>query len=191
MEYTEELKAWEDQFYNALVGKSLANIELLQVNPKYFAFDPERVWVLDGGIEMTTSDGQNLSYCWHNKVELMDMHLGDSEPFFGELDYYAISEVTEKVKQKLQGVEITEVEFEWNWYQMLDDNFELEEELHYAPLGMTLTFSDGQTLQMASIRFQLDGQTLANAHYLPEGDMLVSLNELIPIELIEDGEEAE
>lgn len=185
MEYTKELKAWEDLFYNALVGKSLVDLEMLQVNPQYFAFDPNRVWVLDGGIEMTTSEGEKISFCWHKRVELMDMQLGDSEPLFGELDYYAIEDVTDKIKSALQNIPIKEVEFEWNWYQMLDDNFELEEELHYAPLGLFIHFEDGQTLQLAAIKFALNGQTLANATYLPEGDMLVALNENIPVVLEE------
>jgi hypothetical protein len=191
MEYTVELKEWEDQFYNALVGTRLKDISLIQVNPKYFAFDVERVWVLDGGIELTLEDGRKMTYAWNKDVELMDLQFGEPDSLLLDLDFYVINEISEKVMSSLHDKKILDVEFEWNWYQMLNEDFELEDEFHYAPLGMTLAFEDNQTLQLASIRFQLDGQTLANAHYLPEGDMLVSLNELIPITLLEDGEEPE
>ena len=189
MEYTVELKAWEDQFFDAFVNNKISNISFLQVNPKYFAFDADRVWVLDGGVEFTMADGQKISYGWNKEVELMDLQFGSPDQLLGSLDFYEIEDVTEKVKSALAGITIVDAAFEWNWYQMLNEDFELEEELHYAPLGLTLTFEDDQTLQLAAIKFKVNGQTLANASYLPEGDLLVSLNEVIPITLLEDDEE--
>jgi len=188
VEYTVELKTWEDPFYTALTSSEIIDVKALQVNPKYFAFDPERVWVLDGGIIFTLENGQELTFAWNKEVELMDMQFCEPTALLGDLDFYEIEEISEKLKAVLVGKKVSDVDFEWNWYQMLDENFELEEKLHYAPLGLTLTFEDEQTLQLASIRFALEGQTLANAKYLPEGDMLISLNEIIPITLEEDGD---
>lgn len=189
MEYSVELKVWEDPFYEALTENKIVDIKAIQVNPKYFAFDPERVWVLDGGIIFTLENEQEITFGWNKEVELMDMQFCEPTALFGDLDFYEIEEVSEKLKNAILGKTLIDVEFEWNWYQMLDENFELDEELHYAPLGLLLNFEEGQTLQLASIRFALEGQTLANAKYLPEGDLLVSLNEIIPITLDEDGEE--
>jgi len=147
--------------------------------------------VLDGGVVFTLENRQQITFGWNKELELMDMQFCEPSALLKDLDFYEIEEVSEKLQNALGGKTIADLEIEWNWYQMLDENFELEEKLHYAPLGLVLKFEDNQTLQLASIRFQLDGQTLANAHYLPEGDMLVSLNELIPITLLEDGEEPE
>jgi len=188
MEYTVELKTWEDPFYEALAGKKIAGIKALQVNPKYFAFDPERIWVIDGGVVFSLEDGQELTFAWNKEVELMDMQFCEPTALLGGLDFYEIEEVSAKVNNLIANNTVSDIAFEWNWYQMLNDDFELEEQLHYAPLGLTLTFEDGQTLQLASIRFALQGQTLADAKYLPEGDMLVSINELVPISLEEDGD---
>jgi hypothetical protein len=59
-------------------------------------------------------------------------------------------------------------------------------------LGINLKFEDDQTLQLSAIRFAVDAKdkSLKNASFLPEGDLLVALNENIPVSLPEDEPEA-
>lgn len=189
MEYTIEIKAWEDPFFEAFTENKIIDVMALQVNPKYFAFDPERVWVLDGGVVFTLENRQQITFGWNKEVELMDMQFCEASVLLKDLDFYEIEEVSEKLQKAIVGKTMSDVEFEWNWYQMLDENLELEEKLNYAPLGIVLKFGNNESLQLASIRFALEGQTLANAKYIPEGDLLISINEIIPITLEEEGEE--
>jgi hypothetical protein len=121
-------------------------------------------------------------------MELMDMIEGSPEVLFGDLDFYEIEDITGKVNRTLAGKKIENVHAEWNWYQKMNDDFELEDELNFAPLGLTLVFDDESSLQLAAIQFAVNSQdkSLARAEYLPEGDLLVAVNEKIEITLPED-----
>ncbi len=182
------LAEWSEQFESLLKDQKITSFHLYNVNPNYFAFDENRVWVLDGGIQFKLAHGQSITYCWNKEMELMDMIIGEPDALFADLDYYEIGDVTEKVNQAFKDKIITNIDFEWNWYQKMNEDFELEEELNFAPLGLTLTFEDKSTLQLAAIQFAVNStdKSLARANYLPEGDLLVSINEIIPIILQDD-----
>jgi len=117
------------------------------------------------------------------------MILGPVDQLLGELDYYELEAVTEKVNTSLKGKTISSLDFEWNWYQKMNEDFELEDELNYAPLGVIINFDAGESLQLASIKFQIntEDKSIAKINYLPEGDLLVALNEVLPI-ILEDDE---
>jgi hypothetical protein len=55
MEEIPGLKEWNQKFTELLIGGELEKCHLFNVNPSYFAFDEERVWVLDGGIQLKTN----------------------------------------------------------------------------------------------------------------------------------------
>jgi hypothetical protein len=188
MEEIPGLTEWNQKFTELLIGGELEKCHLFNVNPSYFAFDEERVWVLDGGIQLKLTNGTSISYCWHKDMELMDMIEGSPEVLFGDLDFYEIEDITGKVNRTLAGKKIENVHAEWNWYQKMNDDFELEDELNFAPLGLTLVFDDESSLQLAAIQFAVNSQdkSLARAEYLPEGDLLVAVNEKIEITLPED-----
>jgi hypothetical protein len=182
------LNEWEAQFLTILKGASIKKAELFNVNPKYFAFDPDKIWVLDGGISLTLSNEKTITYCWNKEMELMDMIIGDAAILFGDLDYYTVEDVTARVNVAIAGKTIDNVSFEWNWYQKMDENFELEDALNFAPLGVQLNFTDDSTLQLAAIQFSIatDDQRLTKVSYLTEGDLLVALNTILPIEMPDD-----
>ena len=58
--------------------------------------DPERVWVLDGGIIFTLENGQELTFAWNKEVELMDMQFCEPTALLGDLDFYEIEEISEE-----------------------------------------------------------------------------------------------
>jgi len=182
------LNEWEAQFLAILKGASIKKAELFNVNPKYFAFDPDEIWVLDGGISLTLSNEKTITYCWNKEMELMDMIIGDAAILFGDLDYYTVEDVTARVNVAIAGKTIDDASFEWNWYQKMDENFELEDTLNFAPLGVQLNFTDDSTLQIAAIQFSIatDDQRLTKVSYLTEGDLLVALNTILPIEMPDD-----
>jgi hypothetical protein len=184
-----ELIAWQKTINDALLGATIEKITCYQVNPTYLVFDPERLWVLDAGIEITSTGGEVFSYCWNNEMDLMDFISGSASQLLDELDYYDLNDVTSVVQAALEGKTIAQIDFEWNWYQRMNEDFELEDQLNFAPLGIVFKFTDGGTLQLASIQFGVANQTLAHAKYLPEGDLMISLNEVIPIHLESTDEE--
>ena len=178
------LQDFQDKFNALMIGKPIKSISLINVNPQYMAFDPDRIWVLDGGAHILFEDGTEVSYCWNKEMELMELTEGGPEQLMQDLDFYQIEDVTEKINIQLAEKTISNIDFEWNWYQKMDENFELEDELHFAPLGMILHFDEQATLQLASIRFAVDeNMALGSASYLPEGDLLVSLNQIIDIQM--------
>lgn len=182
------LPEWEQNFVKLLEDVAVERFSFYNVNPSYFAFHAEKVWVLDGGVQLTMSNGSNISFCWNQEMELMDMISEPAEVLLGALDYYEVEDVSQHVNAALAGKRIVDLHIEWNWYQKMDENFELEDELNFAPLGINLKFEDDQTLQLSAIRFAVDAvdKSLKNASYVPEGDLLVALNENIPIALPED-----
>ena len=188
MENIHGLKEFEDAFKAKLIGKKLSSISLLNVNPKYFAFVPNRIVVLDGGISFNLDSGETISYCWNKEMELMEMVAAEPNTLLGDLDFYELEEMSKVATETFGEETITAVDFEWNWYQKLDDNFELEDKLYFAPLGMVLHFSNHNSFQLAAIQFAVDQKdmSLSKASYLPEGDMLVSINEIIEINLPEE-----
>jgi hypothetical protein len=188
MEDIPGLQEWNQKFTELFLGQQVEKVHLFNVNPNYFAFDEDCVWVLDGGIQFNLAGGSAITYCWHKEMELMDMIEGKPEVLFGDLDFYEIEDVSEKVNRALAGKAIKSVDIEWNWYQKMNEDFELEEELNFAPLGLLITLDDDSTLQLGAIQFAVnsDDKSLAKASYLPEGDLLVAVNERIDIILPED-----
>lgn len=177
------LLAWQAQINDAILGQKIEKIRLLQVNTNYLGFDENALWVLDAGAEITLQNGSKFTFGWDSEVELMNFILDDASILLKDVDYYELEEVTQKVHAACVGKTIKTATFEWNWYQMMDDNFELEEALHFAPLGLILQFEEDAILQLASIKFGVQDQTLANASYLPEGDLLVNISQILPIHL--------
>lgn len=188
MENIPGLAEWQATFETTAILKAIKNIELYNVNPNYFAFDEDAVWVLDGGALIEFEDHTKISFCWNKEMELMDMVLGDADLLFQDLDFYVIDDISQKVTAACTGKKVQNIDFEWNWYQKLNEDFELEDELNFAPLGLQFELEDGTTLQLAAIRFGVDAQdkSLKNATYLPEGDLLVALNQVVPIVLPEE-----
>ena len=182
------LPEWEQTFVKLLEDVAVERLTFFNVNPSYFAFHTEKVWVLDGGVQLNMTNGNTVSFCWNQEMELMDMIAEPAEVLLGALDYYEVEDVSQRVNAALAGKRIVDLHIEWNWYQKMDENFELEDELNFAPLGINLKFEDDQTLQLSAIRFAVDAvdKSLKNASYVPEGDLLVALNENIPIALPED-----
>lgn len=185
-----KLQAWQQALLADFIGNKIEKLNFVQVNPKYFEFDENSLWVLDGGVEVQLSNGKTYTYAWNKNAELMDMWAGKANEKMSGLDFYSLEKINEKANTLLADKTIAKLTFEWNWYQMMDENFELEDELHFAPLGLIITFDDGQFVQLAAIQFGLDNQSLAHPSYLPEGDMLVSINRLLDIYL-EGGDEEE
>jgi hypothetical protein len=186
------LPEWEQNFVKLLEDVAVERLTFYNVNPNYFAFHPEKVWVLDGGVQLNLSTGNAVSFCWNHEMELMDMIAEPAEALLGALDFYEVEDVSQRVNDALAGKHIADIHFEWNWYQKMNADFELEEDLNFAPLGINLKFEDDQTLQLSAIRFAVDAKdkSLKNASFLPEGDLLVALNESIPVSLPEDEPEA-
>jgi len=178
-----DLQQLQNQLNHDFIGKRLQKINFVQVNPQYFEFDENSLWVLDGGIELHLENHKIYTFAWNNDAELMDLWQGNADVKMSNLDFYALDKINDITNATISNKIITAVDFEWNWYQMMDENFELEDKLNFAPLGMVLHFDDGQHLQLASVQFGLEDKSLANLSYLPEGDMLVSINRIFPIHL--------
>ena len=135
-------------------------------------------------MEMILDSGP-VSFAINLEMRLWDMVLDKIETLTGALDIYELEEEEIPAKSHLIGQRIKDASFNWNWYHKLDDDFVPLQEKTYIPFEMMLHFQNGSTLQLASVIFGIENDTLTRPQFNSQGQLLVALNKHIEIEDVE------
>ncbi len=166
-----------------LIGKTLSNIKLYNINDDYYAFYQESHWVFDGGIQFNID---NSIACWgyDYEAEMFEFSINkEITEHLAETNYYQIDSNNIKGVSELQGAKIKDVDIKWEFYQKIDENFEPFGEKIYTPIEIILHFDLNMTLQLALIDFEIDEKPfrMINPTYHLEGEMFYSFNNEIEI----------
>lgn len=174
----------ENQLQNYLIGKELTGIEFYTINDKYWVFDEDHTWVVDCGINMDFQDN-SFSFGWNSEKGFYDHHFGKIENLTGEYKIKDLEAVNIEGIKNLIGKKIKDVKIQCNFYFDMDEHFEPTEHKNFMPMEMIITFDNGDLLQLAAIRFEIDKESkqIKNAIYDSEAKFLITLNKPADINL--------
>jgi hypothetical protein len=178
----------EKSIRNFICNKPITDIEFFDFNDKYFALNEDRLWIVDGGIELHFGN-ESFTFGWHQDHSIFTHHFGELTDICGDLEAADLDAINLPEVNQLIGKTIKEITFQWNWFSELDENFEPKEEKIYVPSEMIITLEDGYRIQLAAISYGIDFQTksIQNPVFDSEGSFLISLN--LPIDIKKEVEE--
>lgn len=166
-----------------LLNREVKHFRFYNRNDSYFVFERDALWVFDSGIQIDFGDGL-FSFGWNSEFEAFDY---SAEKPMTELhthpSVYAVDGRETSALASLSGTTITDIAFDWDYYQEYDEFAQLKEEKIYVPVGLKLQFSNGETLQLAAIRYGINSETkgLARTQFSLDGELLVAFNKAIEI----------
>ena len=117
----------EKQIKDYLVNKKITDIEFYVISPNYLCPDPDHVWILAGGVELKF-DEDKFAFAWSQEKEFYDINTNDIKELTGDLNLDFLEAKNIKGINSLTGKSIKDIEFKWNFYQDMDENFEVIEE---------------------------------------------------------------
>ena len=172
-------EAEEKKLKEHLIGKSIKHIEFYNYDKTYTVFNPEHQWVIDYAVKIEL-DGSWLSYFWDLEISCFefssekevysdDSLIDENVQILGATDIQGINNLKNKT--------IKDVRFKWDYYQKINDSFELEGDKNYVPTEIILEFDEKTKLQIASVSYEIDKETksIKNINYDLEGDLLITL----------------
>jgi hypothetical protein len=173
----------ENEIRNHLSGKELKGIEFYTINDKYWVFDEDHTWVVDCGINLDF-ENDSFAFGWNSDKGFYDHHTGKIENLVGEYKIKDLEAVNIEGISNLIGKKISEVKVLCNYYFDLDENYEPTENKNFMPMEMQITFENGDVLQMAAVRFEIDkeSKSMKNVFYDSEAEFLITLNKPVDIE---------
>ncbi|WP_294671318.1 hypothetical protein [uncultured Fluviicola sp.] len=172
------MKEIESDIKSYLVNKKITNITFFNINDSYLDFEQKSMWVIDGGIQIDT-DSETFGFGWNYEQEGFDFVLNTTiDTLLGEAPAYEVDLKRNSGINSIIGSEIIDVEFEWDFYQELDENGALKEEKIYIPVMLLLQFRSNDFLQLALIDFEIQEEpfNIVNPKFDLTGELLISHN---------------
>jgi len=176
----------EEAINEIFIGQSLQNVEFYNVNDNYLEFDPEGEWVLDGGVQLKTEVGQ---FClgWSNKMQ--GYSFSDTllmSDLLGDLSFYEIGAKDVDGIRRMIGCDIVGITYEWQSFELYDEDAQLLEEKSYFPVNLTLKFSNNQVLRVALVQFEVSKEKkMVNTSYDLHGEILIHLHDDLKVMVLE------
>lgn len=168
------------EFESRFLGKRITKISAFNVNNPFWVFDLNSLAATDGGIEIEFED-EKMVVGWHHELE---MYLADTvsvKSLLGPIPHYQILSAELPLLKKLVGSKLVSLKAKWDWYQDLNDDLEPFGEKQYVPKDFFLTFQDGQILQIATVSFDIENDTIHNPVYDSCGQILISVGKVFEI----------
>ncbi len=170
----------EQKFAELIKKEPIKSIDFYNIEEKYLSFNDDKQWVIRGGIEFIF-ESHTLSWGWSDNMHLYELIDGDLDDLIGELDVYEMEIGELPIIEKLKGQKITDVNFNWTFYQEMNEDMELSDEKAYIPQEIKIKFEDGTSMQIATIVFQIKGAEIYAPSYDPQGALLISIDKVMEI----------
>jgi hypothetical protein len=170
-------KERESQLRQQLIGKEILDIELFNVNDKYFVFDPESTLVVDGGIQIKLIDGSFI-LGWSLELECFNIsYESDLSSLMDDLDYYDLDAKQIDGIRRLVGNKITELDITWDYFEELPWDGNYEDKKTFIPVELIMQFENKRFLQLALIDYEISKKPyeIINPRYSISGELLVKL----------------
>jgi len=166
---------------NFFVGKTLTAARLAQVNDSFNVFYPNKQIAIDGGVELLIND-QSFFFGWKMELEAIESGTYSLKESLGEIEHYILNDNDIIVASQFIGQKIISVNATWNIYEKMTD----EEYPELVPVDVMeqiiLEFENGKTLQIAAISYEEEDDKITGARWDLHGEILVSANDVLPIE---------
>lgn len=161
--------------------KTLTAVKLAQVNDSFNVFYPNKQIAIDGGVELLIDD-QPFFFGWKIQLEAIESGTYSLKESLGEIEHYILNDNDIMVASQFIGQKIISVNATWNIYEKMSD----EEYPELVPVDVMeqiiLEFENGKTLQIAAISYEEKDGKITDAKWDLHGEILVSANDVVPIE---------
>ncbi|MBK7441703.1 MAG: hypothetical protein IPL12_04980 [Bacteroidetes bacterium] len=169
-----------ENFESQYSGKSLTDIKYFTVNESITLLDANYLAIIDGGIELDF-EGSKLVIAWNVDIELFDTANTSINEVFGDLEFYQIDSNSLPLGKSLLGRKLIGLKPKWEWFNNLDDELEPTGPKQYFLIELILFFEDQQSLQLATINYDLEKNEMKQASYDTVGELLIALNQILDI----------
>jgi hypothetical protein len=172
----------KDLVEKLILNKNLTSIEFYNVNDNYFELDNEKILIIDGGVEMLF-DTHKLSIGWNKELELLDTVVGDISLLLDDLKYFTLEKTSTKNFTDQIGKKVISIQTQFEAYQLLDEELEPTGAYNHFLKELIIEFDDANKLQIAIVKYDIDieNKKINNAVFDPQGELLISLNNIIDI----------
>ncbi len=167
------MSSFKESIQRSLVGRTLKEMRLHQVNPGHVIIEEGRCWSVDGGVELTLDDS-TWCFGWYQERDEFTFQPRLLNNLSPELESAPLDLEAFWSLQQLLGQRIDKVEIE----TMIWEDFASDLEL---VLDLRLSFSGGHTLQIATVDFDLEREGTDDITYNLSAFLLVSVNRTFPI----------
>lgn len=177
------MKEIESSIKSYLLNKKITNIKFFNINDTYLDFEQKSMWIIDGGIQIDIDHGI-FSFGWNYEQEGFDFVLDKTiDTILGEAPAYEVDLKRNSGLVSIIGSEISDLEFEWDFYQEYDENGELKEGKIFFPVMLLLKFRSNDFLQLALIDYEIQEEpfNIVNPKFDLGGELLISHNARIKI----------
>lgn len=163
-----------------LVGRQLLGIDCYNINDNYFVYEEESLAIVDGGISLNFSDFR-LALGWNSEREIHTITEESVLQLFANHDYYKISSNNFPFNESILGETVSSINTEWTWFKDFGEYMEPVGPRIYTLHGIVIYFEDGQTLQIATVNYDLQGEDFCNFRFSVDGELMLSVNKVIDI----------
>ncbi len=170
----------EEIYKNNFVGEMLSKIDLVMITEEYLEYEEGKVWLTEGGIELSTRD-KTVSFTYDNETYQFISAEADLLSFVSQYDYYSI-DVEGKEWAKIIEEKIADLKINWIKLVETDYNGSIQSEEEF-PVDFIFTFDNGATLQIASVDMRINPDTheFSRLNYALEGQILIAFNRIFDI----------
>ena len=163
-----------------LTSGPLLEIGLYNINTGYVEVESERLWIIDGAIQLSFSKG-HLRIGWsgaHALFQSSTVHISQDS---GEFEFLKLTTGNVPLLNNLLGKKVTAFDWDWYSYETWDDqsdDFITNQSLS----RLQLQLGDDQLL-IAAVDYQMNKEDEpVNFILYPQQELLVSLNNPVPIQ---------
>ena len=172
-------KEESEKFAERIVGKTLTNIDLYNLNDTYVMFSPTLI-MADGAVELKIGE-EYVTMAFNFEKECLDTFSQTALALFKKEKFYKIEDDVE-LDRSLIGSEIKEVEPFWAIYTLYDEDGNELPEKDYFLEELRLKFWNGRQLQLATVDYKIVDKMPEDVKINFHGEIMVNLGEPITIE---------
>jgi hypothetical protein len=181
----DDIKTQFTEIYrNQFIGKSISRIEINMISDEYVEYEQGKTWLTEGGVEFKFEDDTLFSFSYDTETLQFICVESDLLPFVSDYDYYPIDLSESQDYYDVLENTIVDLNIDWVDFNEIDYAGNIISSEPF-PISFILTFQDKSTIQIASVVSKLNGDThkFSLIRYNLEGTILISFNNIIPIDL--------
>lgn len=173
-----EIQLKESEIRNNLIGQTITKINAFNFNHDFTTLNPKSKWVIDGGIQLELND-RIFSFGWNFDNEGFEYSFENIGVLFGNQQVFALNDIDHTINRTVSCCKIVDVELEWGFYSLLNEDFEVSNEKMYMPVHLNLKLNNQLFFNLALVLVNYQNETeLPIIEQLDlGGELFISINE--------------